>query len=381
MSTPSGLSSFSLSSFSLDPPFTPEVYICLLWDWSISQEDSYEEQNVDALSLLCFIAPVTSAPAPAAEWKPTKPITAIVPWPAGGATDLTVRILASEMEKVLGQRISVVNTPGASGAIGMQNAYDAAKDGYTWAGNADVSIVNYPVLDLMKITHRDWNHWYALMTPNIIATTADYPVKDVADLVKMMKEKPGQVAVASAGVGSSGHLALEVFKSATGTTPRHVPYAGGNPAVIATISGESNVVMQLSMEEADMIRAKKLKPLANTSNRTLNISGYGEVPPITKWFPNFPSTGSHFGIMVAKGVPPEVGGGDQQGLRRCGEVGGPEEVRRREGGLPGEPQGGGGHDRCWKRSPRSSPGPFSTTGRPRSRRPSSTSRDRSDSLA
>jgi len=147
--------------------------------------------------------------------------------PAGGATDLTVRILASEMEKVLGQRISVVNTPGASGAIGMQNAYDAPKDGYTWTGNADVSIVNYPVLDLMKITHRDWIHWYALMTPNIIATTADYPAKDVADLVRIMKEKPGQVAVASAGVGSSGHLALEVFKSATGAVPRHVPYAAG----------------------------------------------------------------------------------------------------------------------------------------------------------
>ena len=257
-------------------------------------------------ALVCFGVLALVFPAAAGEWKPTKPITAIVPWPAGGATDLTVRILASQMEKVLGQRISVVNTPGASGAIGMQNAYDAPKDGYTWTGNADVSIVNYPVLDLMKITHRDWIHWYALMTPNIIATTADYPAKDVADLVRIMKEKPGQVAVASAGVGSSGHLALEVFKSATGAVPRHVPYAGGNPAVIATISGESNVVMQLSMEEADMIRAKKLKPLANSSSRTLVISGYGEVPPITKWFPNFPSIGSHFGIMTAKGTPSEV---------------------------------------------------------------------------
>lgn len=260
--------------------------------------------TVAALALLGVLA--VAGACLAAEWKPTKPVTVIVPWPAGGATDLTVRILASEMEKVLGQRISVVNTPGASGAIGMQNAYDAPKDGYTWTGNADVSIVNYPVLDLMKITHRDWIHWYALMTPNIIATTMDYPAKDVADLVRIMKEKPGQVAVASAGVGSSGHLALEVFKSATGTAPRHVPYAGGNPAVVATISGESNVVMQLSMEEADMIRAKKLKPLANSSNRPLMISGYGEVPPITKWFPNFPPIGSHFGIMTAKGTPPEV---------------------------------------------------------------------------
>lgn len=257
--------------------------------------------------VLAFLSVLVSAgPVAAQEWKPTKTITAIVPWPAGGATDLTVRILASEMEKVLGQRISVVNTAGASGAIGMQNAYDAPKDGYTWTGNADVSVVNYPVLDLMKVTHRDWNQWYALMTPNIIAVTADYPAKDLPDLVKMMKEKPGQVAVASAGVGSSGHTALEVFSATLGVKAKHVPYAGGNPAVVATISGESNVVMQLSMEQADMIRAGKLKPLANMSDRPLNISGFGEVPPITKYYPNFPSIGSHFGLMIAKGAPPEV---------------------------------------------------------------------------
>lgn len=259
-----------------------------------------------ATLLLLAVVCVCPGTAPAAEWRPTKPITLIVPWPAGGATDLTARILASEMEKVLGQRISVVNTPGASGAIGMQNAFDAPKDGYTWTANADVSIVNYPVLDLLKLTHRDWHYWYALMTPNIIAVTPEYPAKDPADLVRLMKEKPGQVAVASAGVGSSGHLALEIFKSATGVSLRHVPYAGGNPAVIATISGESNVVMQLSMEEADMIRAKKLRPLANLSNRPLAISGFGEVGPVTKWLPNFPSTGSHFGLMLAKGVPPDV---------------------------------------------------------------------------
>ena len=253
-----------------------------------------------------------------------------------------MRILASEMEKVLGQRISVVNTAGASGAIGMQNAYDAPKDGYTWTGNADVSVVNYPVLDLMKVTHRDWNQWYALMTPNIIAVTADYPAKDLPDLVRMMKEKPGQVAVASAGVGSSGHTALEVFSTVLGVKARHVPYAGGNPAVIATISGESDVVMQLSMEQADMIRAGKLKPLANMSDRPLTISGYGEVPPITKCYPNFPSIGSHFGIMMAKGAPPEVIAAVEQGLRRRGQVRDAGEVRRPEGGLPGEPQGGGG---------------------------------------
>jgi tripartite-type tricarboxylate transporter receptor subunit TctC len=257
------------------------------------------------LGLLIFSLALIAAPA-LADWKPVKPITVIVPWPAGGATDLTVRILATDMEKSLGQRISVVNTPGATGAIGMKNAYDAPRDGYTWTANSDTSLVNYPVLELMTTTHRDWIQWYALFTPSIVSTTADYPAKDLPDLVRIMKEKPGQVAVASAGVGSSGHTALEVFKSVTAASLKHVPYAGGNPAVIATVSGESNVVMQLSLEQADMIRAKKLRPLANTSNRPLNISGYGEVPPITKFYSNFPPTGSHFGLMVPKEVPREV---------------------------------------------------------------------------
>ncbi|MGH7324447.1 MAG: Bug family tripartite tricarboxylate transporter substrate binding protein [Candidatus Rokuibacteriota bacterium] len=254
-------------------------------------------------SFAVLTAPVL---APAQEWKPVKPITVIVPWPAGGATDLTVRILAADMEKTLGQRISVVNTPGATDAIGMKNAWDAPRDGYTWTANSDTSLVNYPVLDLMKTTHRDWIQWYALFTPSIISVNADFPAKDLPDLVRMMKDKAGQVPVASAGVGSSGHTALEVFKSATSVTVRDVPYTGGNPAVVATVSGESSVVMQLSLEQADMIRAKKLKPLANTSDRPLIVTGFGEIPPVTKWYPSFPPTGSHFGLMVPKDIPKEV---------------------------------------------------------------------------
>ena len=255
-------------------------------------------------SLLVLIG--ISSPIWAAEWKPTKPITVIVPWPAGGATDLTVRFLASEMEKVLGQRIGVVNTAGATGAIGMRSAWDAPHDGYTWTANSDTSMLVLPVLDLLNVTHRDWIQWYVLFTPCIVSVTADYPAKDFPELIKMMTEKPGQVAVASAGVGSSGHMAMEVVKNVTGASGRHVPYAGGYPAVVATVSGESNVVMQLSMEQADMIRAKKLKPLANTSLQTLNVSGYGEVPSIAKWYPKFPLTGSHFGLMAPKDIPKEA---------------------------------------------------------------------------
>jgi hypothetical protein len=68
----------------------------------------------------------------------------------------------------------------------MKNAFDAPRDGYTWSSNSDTSLVNYPVLDLMKTTHRDWIHWYALFSPSIISVTADYPAKDPADLVRIM---------------------------------------------------------------------------------------------------------------------------------------------------------------------------------------------------
>jgi len=288
--------------------------------------------------LVCLGVLALAFQAGAAEWKPAKPITAIVPWPAGGATDLTVRILASEMEKVLGQRISVVKHAGGSGAIGMQNALRRAQGRVHLTGNADVSIVNYPVLDLMKITHRDWIHWYALMTPNIIATTMDYPAKDVADLVRIMKEKPGQVAVASAGLDPPVNLPWRSSRAPRGPRPA-CALRGREPAVIATISGESNVVMQLSMEEADMIRAKKLKPLANSSNRTLMISGYGEVPPITKWFPELPVHRSHFRIMVAKGTPPDA----VAAISKAFDVAAKSEALKKfadeKAVLPGQPQG------------------------------------------
>jgi len=167
----------------------------------------------------------------------------------------------------------------------------------------------------MKITHRDWIHWYALMTPNIISTTMDYPAKDVADLVRIMKEKPGQVAVASAGVGSSGHLALEVFKSATGAAPGMCPTQAGTRQSSPPSRARATVVMQLSMEEADMIRAKKLKPLANSSNRTLMISGYGEFRPLPSGSRTSPRSGLTSGSWWPRHAP-RRGGGDQQGLRR-----------------------------------------------------------------
>jgi len=257
------------------------------------------------LSLLLIIS-LISIPILSAEWKPVKPITVIVPWSAGGSTDLTTRTLASEMEKYLGQKIVVVNTPGAAGSIGMKNAWDSPHDGYTWAANAVVDVVKYPVLGYFDVTHRDWATFWVIYAPNVICVRPDSKYKSVKDLVEEMKKRPGEVTVASAGVGSAGHLAVEIFSMYFGIKYRHVPYAGGAPAVVATVGGETEVVMQLSMEVTPMLRAGKLRALATLGKTSIVISGYGRISSIKTYYPDYPETGAYFGILIPKDVPKEV---------------------------------------------------------------------------
>jgi tripartite-type tricarboxylate transporter receptor subunit TctC len=99
---------------------------------------------------------------------------------------------------------------------------------------------------------------------------------------------------------------MEAISRATGAKYRHVTYDGGNPAVVATVAGETEVTTQLAVEQAEMIRAKRLRPLASVSDKPVVIEGYGTIEPITKWVPGFKAATNYFGIFVPKGVPPEV---------------------------------------------------------------------------
>jgi tripartite-type tricarboxylate transporter receptor subunit TctC len=121
-----------------------------------------------------------------------------------------------------------------------------------------------------------------------------------------MKAKPEQVTVATAGMASAGHNAMESIAAATGVKYKHVTYDGGNPAVIATVAGETEVTTQLAVEQAEMIRAKKIRPLAVLSDTPLELAGYGTIEPITKWLPDYNVVGNYFGIWTPKGVPADV---------------------------------------------------------------------------
>lgn len=259
------------------------------------------------LSLILCVLLVFCASLAFAQFKFERPITIIVPWAAGGASDQVARVLAGEMEKTLGQKIAVVNQPGGSGSIGQKGVYDAKHDGYTWAGNADGSVVTYQTLGLLEYpSHKDWHHYYAMFTPIVICVPADSKLNSPTDLAAEMKKKPGEVKVASAGVGAGGHAAAEVFRKATGIEYKHIPYKGGYPAVVATVQGETDAVMQLSLEVADMLRAKKLKALAVMSKDPLVISGYGEIPSVMKFIPNHQPLGYLFGLQIPRKIPEPV---------------------------------------------------------------------------
>jgi tripartite-type tricarboxylate transporter receptor subunit TctC len=140
----------------------------------------------------------------------------------------------------------------------------------------------------------------------VVGVGANTPYKNMGELLAAMKAKPGEVKVATAGVTSGGHNAMEAISRATGVKYRHVTYDGGNPAVVATVSGETDLTTQLAVEQAEMIRGKRIRPLATVSDQPLEIEGYGTIEPISKTIPGFKAPANYFGIFIPKGVPPEV---------------------------------------------------------------------------
>jgi tripartite-type tricarboxylate transporter receptor subunit TctC len=253
------------------------------------------------LVVLAFTAATAQA-----EWKPTKPVTIIVPWAAGGATDQVTRLAAGEIEAGLGQKIVVVNQPGGSGSIGTKNAMEAPKDGYTWTAGAPKQVGTYPLLGMINSKLDDFHLFLSVTLVSVVSVNPGSPYQSMPQLLDAMKAKPGQVSVATAGNTSSGHFAMEAISQATGLKYRHVTYDGGNPAVVATVAGETDLTTQLSTEQSEMIRGKRLRPLAVVGDQPLEFEGIGKIPPITQWVPNLPKVYTAFGILIPKGVPPEV---------------------------------------------------------------------------
>lgn len=217
---------------------------------------------------LAVAAAFACAPA-LAQTFPDRPITVVVPFPPGGASDSTARFIQPKMQEKLGQTVVIDNRPGANGANGASHVKGQAPDGYTLlVGSIGVFAINpalnpnlsyQPGKDLDLLT-------VAVRTPNVLVANPDFPANSVKELVAHLKKNPEKVTFASSGVGSSDHLTAALFWQKTGTSGVHVPYKGGGPAIADLIAGHANVSFQNLGAVANQIKAGKLKALAVTAN-------------------------------------------------------------------------------------------------------------------
>lgn len=241
-----------------------------------------------------------------AAWKPTKPLRIIVPWGAGGSTDQLVRTLAGDLEDALGQKVVVVNQPGGAGAVGTKAAFDAPKDGYTWTAGAAKDLGTYSVTGALDTHLKDWNLFLATINYTLLSVNPDSKFQSVDAIAAAMKSDSRSVTIATGGINSAGGAAAEALKAATGGDYKMITYDGGNPAVMAAVSHETEITTQLVAEQFEMLRAKKLKALASFTPDSVTLPGIGKIPSITKFLPNAKVGAVNFGIWMPKGAPKEV---------------------------------------------------------------------------
>ena len=242
-----------------------------------------------------------------ATWEPDRPINIIVPWSAGGSTDQVTRVVAPILSEALGTDVVVVNQPGASGSIGTKAALDAERDGYTWTANAIANNATYAVTGLIEGTSiDDYEIFLHVANVPVVSVNVDSQYEDMAALLDAMRE--GGVTVGTAGVNSSGGMALAAIDEAAGgdLDARMVTYDGGNPAVMAAASGEVDATTQLAVEQTEMIRAGRLRALAVLADEPLEVEGLDPIPSITDALPDMHVAADYFGILIPTGAPQEV---------------------------------------------------------------------------
>ncbi len=260
-----------------------------------------------SLSIVAFVlAAFLGLQAQAADY-PDKPITVIVPFPPGGSSDVTARLVSKKMAERVGQSVVIDNKGGANGSIGATALKQAKPDGYTiLVGSIGVFAIN-PALfkDLRYDPMQDFDLLsVAVRTPNVLVANPNFPASTVAELVEYLKKNPNKVTFASSGTGSSDHLTAALFLQKTGTTGTHVPYKGGGPAINDLIAGHANVSFQNLGAIAPHVKSGKLKALGVTSsqrNPTLP-----DVPTMAEGGVKDLEVYSWQAAAAPKGLPPAV---------------------------------------------------------------------------
>jgi len=238
---------------------------------------------------------------------PTKSIRLVVPFPAAGTTDILAREVAQRLSVSFGQSVVVDNRPGAAGNIGSDMVAKSAPDGYTLLmGTVGTHAINPSLYAKMPYNHvKDFVPIVLVAgVPNVLEVTPSLPVNSVADLIKLAKEKPGQLNFASSGSGTSIHLSGELFKTMTGVDMMHVPYKGSAPALTDLMGGQVQLMFDNLPSSLAQIKAGKLRAIAVTSAQ--RSPALPNIPTIAEsGLPGFEAS-SWFGLLAPAGTPPAI---------------------------------------------------------------------------
>jgi len=247
-----------------------------------------------------------SARMASAQAYPSRPITMIVPYAAGGPTDTIGRAVAERMRAELGQPIVLENVAGAAGSIGVGRVARAAPDGYTInVGNWSAHVVNGAIYNLPYDLRADFAPIALLaQAPQLVLASKKLPADDLAGLIAWMKANPGKATVGTAGVGSPPHIAAVFFLSLTGTTAQMVSYRGGGPAVQDLVSGQIDLVFGDPTSAVPQVRAGTIKALAIASGQRLPT--LPEVPSADQaGLPGF-HVATWNALFAPKATPPDI---------------------------------------------------------------------------
>jgi tripartite-type tricarboxylate transporter receptor subunit TctC len=238
---------------------------------------------------------------------PTKPVRMVVPYPPGGAVDSFARVLTQQLSEVWGQSVVVENRPGASTMIGAEQVAKSPADGYTLLLTAELTLVTLQHLyeKIPYDTLRDFAPITALVSATqALVANSSLPVKTVNDVVALAKAKPGEVTYGSFGIGSTGHLNMEVFQAMTGTRFNHIPYNGAGPAMNDVVGGHVSLMFAALSIVKGGVDAGKLRMIGVGSDRRSNE--FPDVPTISEsGVPGFEAK-SWFGLVAPAGTPAEI---------------------------------------------------------------------------
>lgn len=256
--------------------------------------------------ILCASVLAVAVPA-FAQGFPAKPIRLILPYPPGGGSDTIARPFARKMSENIGQQVIVDNRGGAGGNIGMEAAARSAPDGYTVVMGLTAQLAVNPGL-YQKLPYdpvRDFEPITLLANgAYLLVAHPSLPVKSLKDVIAIAKKRPGELFYASSGNGSGAHLASELLNTMAGIRIVHVPYKGGGPALVDTISGQTQLLFATPIASAGHLQAGRLRAIAVSTTKRVN--SMPDVPTIAEsGVPGF-DAGVWYGMLAPKGTPRDI---------------------------------------------------------------------------